>query len=231
MIRLILSICLLSGLPATVSATQWQSLDEIRNVAEAYAVRSHGTGSARTVEAGLLDSRLHLKDCSGKLAAFTAPGSRPGSNMTVGIRCNGPAPWKIYVPVRSRLVGQVLVSRNALQRGHKLTLDDVVLSEHDLDRLHYGYLQDPADLVGQELRRAIPPGAVITPPMLAQSRTVRRGQTVTLYADQGGIEIKMAGKALMDAALQQRIRVENLSSGRIIEGVVRSPERVEILLN
>ena len=34
----------------------------------------------------------------------------------------------------------------------------------------------------------------------------------------------------MDGALNQRIRVENLNSGRVVEGIVRSPEIVEILV-
>ena len=34
----------------------------------------------------------------------------------------------------------------------------------------------------------------------------------------------------MDGALNQRIRVQNLNSGRVVEGIVRSREHVEVLL-
>ena len=44
------------------------------------------------------------------------------------------------------------------------------------------------------------------------------------------MNISMSGKALMDGALNQRIRVENITSGRVVEGVVRSREQVEILV-
>jgi flagella basal body P-ring formation protein FlgA len=54
---------------------------------------------------------------------------------------------------------------------------------------------------------------------------------VTLVVDNGGMEIRMAGKALSDGALDQRIRVENVSSRRVVEGIVRSAEIVEIRLN
>ena len=222
--------CLLV-IPVTAGATQWQSLQEIRSLAETYALSNFAVGSSRTVEAGLLDNRLHLKNCTGSIVAFLPPGTRPGPNMTVGVRCKGATPWKVFVPVRSRMTGPVLVSRHALSRGHKIGPDDVELVEHDLDRLPYGYLRHPADLAGRILRRPIAPGAVITPPMLTQGKTVAKGQSVTLFTDQAGIQIQMAGKALSDAALQQRIRVENLSSGRIVEGIVRSAERVEILMN
>jgi flagella basal body P-ring formation protein FlgA len=38
----------------------------------------------------------------------------------------------------------------------------------------------------------------------------------------------MAGKAMADGALNQRIKVENSVSRRIVEGLVRSAELVEV---
>lgn len=40
----------------------------------------------------------------------------------------------------------------------------------------------------------------------------------------------MIGTALMDGAIGQRIRVENVNSGRVVEGIVRSREVVEVLV-
>jgi flagella basal body P-ring formation protein FlgA len=44
------------------------------------------------------------------------------------------------------------------------------------------------------------------------------------------MHIRMAGEALGAAALGQRVRVKNLSSDRVVEGVVRSDQVVEVLL-
>jgi flagella basal body P-ring formation protein FlgA len=52
---------------------------------------------------------------------------------------------------------------------------------------------------------------------------------VTLLADAGGISVRMAGRALSDGLINQRIKVENLSSGKIVEGIARSPQVVEIV--
>ena len=54
-------------------------------------------------------------------------------------------------------------------------------------------------------------------------------QVVALYCLTFGVandrlNIRMTGKALSDGALHQRIRVENSSSGRVVEGIVRSRE-------
>jgi flagella basal body P-ring formation protein FlgA len=71
---------------------------------------------------------------------------------------------------------------------------------------------------------------VLTPAMLAAVPLVSRGQQVTLEAQTDGVHIRMGGEALAEAALGQRVRVKNLSSERVVEGVVRSDEVVEVSL-
>jgi flagella basal body P-ring formation protein FlgA len=58
---------------------------------------------------------------------------------------------------------------------------------------------------------------------------VQRGQTVTLIASGGGVSVRMAGRAMNDGLVNQRVRVENLSSGKIVEGIARSEQVVEII--
>jgi flagella basal body P-ring formation protein FlgA len=52
---------------------------------------------------------------------------------------------------------------------------------------------------------------------------------VTLLAQVDGMSVRMAGRALSDALVNQRIKVENLSSGKVVEGIARSSEIVEIV--
>ena len=108
---------------------------------------------------------------------------------------------------------------------------DLVVAERDIATMISGYFSDPQALEGMRLKQPLLAGRVITPAMLAVDEIVRRGQTVTLVAESASVNIRMAGKALMDGALNQRIRVENLNSGRVVEGVVRSPEHVEVLVS
>jgi flagella basal body P-ring formation protein FlgA len=48
-----------------------------------------------------------------------------------------------------------------------------------------------------------------------------------LIARAGGLEVRMAGIALADGRASESIRVQNLSSQRIVEGIVRSDTLVE----
>jgi len=83
--------------------------------------------------------------------------------------------------------------------------------------------------VGLTASRPISAGAIITNQLLVASKAVQRGQTVTLVTDGEGISVRMAGRALSDGLVNQRVRVVNLSSGKIVEGIARSAQTVEII--
>ena len=223
-----LGACLAGG---AAHAQAWQSLESIRAIAVAHVRAELPQGSAqRDVEIALLDPRLHLAACDTPLSAFTPAGARRGANGSVGVRCTGAQPWKIYVSAHVTSRDRVLVANRALPRNAVLTAADLTLVERAVDTLSQGYLRDAAELDGMRLRRPVAAGAVLTPAMLASVPLVSRGQQVTLEAQTGGVHIRMAGEALAEAALGQRIRVKNLSSDRVVEGVVRSDEVVEVSL-
>jgi flagella basal body P-ring formation protein FlgA len=57
---------------------------------------------------------------------------------------------------------------------------------------------------------------------------VKRGQQVTLLAAAGGMEVRARGVAMNDAPAAGRIKAQNLSSGRIVEGFVESADVIRI---
>jgi flagellar basal body P-ring formation protein FlgA len=223
---------LCASLASTLAFAQaWQPLDSIRAAAAEHA-RAHlaagGTHSA--VEAGALDARLRLAACAAPLEASSPANAWRGANATVAVACAAPQPWKIYVPVRIERSDRVLVTRRPLARDTVLTTADVVLAERDAQALPQGYLTDPLAAEGRRLRRALPAGAVVMPSMLDAVPVIARGQGVTLEAEADGMRIRMAGEALADGGIGERVRVRNASSERVVEGIVRSGEVVEVPL-
>lgn len=85
-------------------------------------------------------------------------------------------------------------------------------------------------LTGQRLRKDLASGEALTLEALTPSNVIHRGQQVTLIAATGGFEVRMSAVALSDGRLADRIRVQNLSSQRVIEGIVRSNSVVEVPL-
>ncbi|MEL7450081.1 MAG: flagellar basal body P-ring formation chaperone FlgA [Pseudomonadota bacterium] len=215
----------------TAVAQDWQDTTVIEKTATEFVEAAIDTnaGSRISIKAGNLDKRLRLQRCETPLEAFTTPGADLRKGGTVGVRCTAGKGWKIYVPVRVSMVTSVLVAQHALARGAALTAGDVRLVERDVATLPSGYLTNIARLQGQALRRHVLPGSIITPSMLVQSKTIHRGQRVTLLAAGSALSIRMAGTAMSNGGLGERISVKNLSSGRTVEGVVRSAETVEVL--
>ena len=213
-----------------VSAAEWQSTTSITNFAESY-IRDHYGSTDRRLDAKAapLDERLRLHQCDGALQAFVRDGTKMNGRAVVGVRCTSPKPWKVYIPVELIVTESVLVAKKTLPKGHQLTASDVVLEQRDVSRMHGGYLSDISEFDGYKLKHQIDGGRVLAPSMLTAQILVRRGQSVTLVVNGDQISISMAGKALSDRARNQRIRVENLKSGRIVEGIVRSAEHVEVI--
>ncbi len=224
------AVCVL--LPLIAAADErWHSNGDIQATAEAHVLGlTRSSGNRTTVKAGALDPRHRLPRCDRKLDSFMRRGSDVGSRTIVGVECRGTKPWKIYVPVDVVVLARVFTARRTLPRGHLLTADDLAVDERDVSRMRSGYITSVDELVGQRLRQSVIAGRTVTPSMLEADRIVAKGQTVTLLATQGGLKVSMTGKALSDGALGQRIRVENVNSGRVVEGIVRSREHIEIVL-
>jgi len=216
---------------AEASLEQWQSNESIAAAAEDYIRERIGPRASKTaVKAGVLDSRHRLARCNQQLEPFLRRGTEISYRTIVGVRCNGARPWKVYLPVEVVVTDTTYVASRTLPRGHRLTAEDLVAEERDVSRLPTGYIASPQQFVGARLKTQLIAGRLLTPAMLEADIAVRRGQMVTLTVANSGINIQMSGKALMDGAIDQRIRVENTASGRIVEGIVRSREHVEVLV-
>lgn len=227
-------VALIAGVtaaPAWGADAVWHSNADIEATAERHLTRIAGPKADRTqVQAASLDPRHRLPRCDQPLRGFMRRGTTVTSRTVVGVRCDGSKPWKVFVPVDVVVLAHVITASRTLPAGHLVSADDLASAERDVSRMLTGYLDSPQSLIGQRTRQQILAGRVISPSMLEANKIVQRGQTVTLLAAGSTLQVSMSGIALSNGALNQRIRVENLSSGRIVEGVVRSAQQVEILL-
>lgn len=214
---------------ADAAESRWHPVSEIAAVAENYLKLTIGPADDRIVPtAGHLDPRLHLPLCSVALNPYLRPGAKVTGRTIVGVRCSGSRPWKIYLPVYVAVMEEVVIAKSAMQRDSLVQSADVTIARRDVSGLAGGYLSRISDIVGHRLKQSVAPGVVIVPALLRTEVLVKRGQAVTLFVRSDSVTIRMSGKALMDGASDQRIRVENIVSGKIVEGLVRSADQVEV---
>lgn len=207
-----------------------QPLETIAAAAETFVTKQIPRQPAGTlrVSAGKLDPRLRLADCAVPLKASLPTGATFRPRMTVGVSCPGTPTWTVYVPVSVMSHTSVLVLKRAVPRGARLTAADVEAQPRDVSGTSDGYLTDVAELSGRTLKRPLGAGAALTIDALAEDPVVRRGQRVTLLASASGLEVRAAGLAMSDAPVAGRVKVQNLSSNRIVEGVVESADVIRI---
>ncbi|NGY04401.1 flagellar basal body P-ring formation protein FlgA [Solimonas terrae] len=201
-----------------------EPLARIRDVAEA-AVKKNLPASAE-VSADAMDPRLRLPACAAVPVA--EPGATRGASTSVTVRCPAPQAWTLYVPVRVRDLRPVLVLTRAVRRGERVDASVLHSETRDVAQLPFGFVSDAATLVGSEFSRPIGAGQAVSPADVEAERCVRRGDLVTLIGRAAGIEVRAEGKAMADGGKGSRIRVQNSSSRRIVEGTITAPGVVEL---
>jgi flagella basal body P-ring formation protein FlgA len=121
-----------------------------------------------------------------------------------------------------------VVAARDLPRGH-------VLAEEDLSESHVSYAQAKGTLtgipqvVGQTLKTTVRLGAPIRDRDLVKTSMVRKGETVTIIAQGGGLKISALGLSRQDGSLGQTISVVNQDSKKTISAKVIGPGMVEVV--
>jgi flagella basal body P-ring formation protein FlgA len=227
-LRCLAAVSLLSAIPHA-QAEGVQSLKSIRTAAEGF-VRAQMPAGAQgiVITAAELDSRLRLAQCSRALHAALVSGAQLGARMAVGVSCGYGAAWTVYVPVTVESEIPALVLRVPAPRGTHLKPSDVATEKRLVTGLAVGYVTDIDTLARNTLIRPLAAGAVLTMDALLPDYIVKRGEAVTLLAAVGGIEVRAPGRALSDGRDGARIKVQNLGSLRVVEGVVDTTHVIHV---
>jgi flagellar basal body P-ring formation protein FlgA len=201
------------------------------------AVRASAAQAVRTViDASLpavtlvpatLDERLRLPVCGARLGTYVPELRANQAKLLVRVSCASPA-WYLNVPVEIRRTHDVLVVKRALGRGQTVDAADVEIQKRELPGLASPFVASIADLSGRLTRRPVPAGTALPADALKAALLIHRGQSVTLAAVSNGIEVRAPGLALADAPAHGRVRVQNLNSLKIVEGVADTESVVRV---
>ncbi len=225
-----LLLLFIAALPASAEETAIESHDNIRAAAEQHVLERIDDLQGRVeVKVGSLDSRLRLAECDRALETYDSPNALSGGRGVVGVRCEGSNPWKLYVPVRIAVIDEVVVTRRSVVRGETLQADDLTLSEMDTSKLRKAYFTQIEDAVGLRSKRSIASGSVVHAGLLKRVNLVKRGSKVEIIANFDGLDVRMRGEALADGGRGDRIRVKNLSSGRVVTGTVTGSGVIHVM--
>lgn len=151
---------------------------------------------------------------------------QPG-RIQLQIRCDNPF-WQLNTSLILEQDRLVAVAKRDLRSDEPLNLADLHFVRMNIADLPRGYIAEDCQCESLQIRRLVKRGSVLNPAMLEPATIVERGQTITIRSRQPGMVIEMAGTALSDGHLQQKIRVRNNSSERVIWATIVSADRVEV---
>jgi flagella basal body P-ring formation protein FlgA len=196
--------------------------------------------------------------CAGPLAVSPR---RPGDWQTVEVSCPAPRPWTVLVrtnttgaapqepapqepprqaaavevlaepaPAEAVDPARVVVLATSLRSGTVIAPEHLALAPAP-QQVSAGLFTDPRPIVGRRLLRALGAGQAVRARHLEHDWAVERGRPVLIVAEIGGLAVAMPGKALGDGQIGDFVKVENTSSGRVIEGIVEGPEKIRPIAN
>jgi flagella basal body P-ring formation protein FlgA len=198
-----------------------QSHASIQAVAESYLAAKFGQEDSQLViKLTPLDHRLKLTQCETPLEAFDPPGGVGMGRTTVGVSCQSPKPWTIYVSANVGMEMPVIIAKRDIGRGSAIISEDLSLQVMDTSHLLRGHFSSPEEVTGRTLKRTLRRGQVVTPSMLKVKKTIKRGEQITILASAGPVEVRSRGKALKSGNPGDLIPVVNLASKKKLQARV-----------
>ena len=216
-----------SRVSSAVNLTAKQNLPAIKDkIAEFLETQTIGYPGKVNVHVGAIDPNLKLAQCP-DAQVFLPTGSRAWGKTSVGVRCNEPNIWTIYVQATVNVVAQYLVAATPLAQGQVVTNEDLLFESGDLTQLPAGVFTDQAQAIGRSVNISMKAGTVLRQEMLKISPVVQQGQTVKLTSSGTGFSVTAEGQAMSKANEGQIVQVK-VASGQIVTGIARNGGQIEI---
>jgi len=217
----LLVLLAITTLSINVYSKEYHSLEDISRTAHDFALNQiQSPDEEIQIDVGRLDPRLTLHRCEMPLVAFHQGYETRQGRSTVGVRCTDHKPWSLYVPITIKNFKSVVIVKQTVARNTVLTEAEISLEKMNINRLSSGYFSNIKQVKGKILTQSLSKGAVLTNNHIKLPMAINRGQLVTLIAKNSVIEVRAEGKAMSKGAIGERIKVKNMKTKRIVEGVI-----------
>lgn len=177
--------------------------------------------------------RLHLAADANPTVAVDVVAYDPRSGrFTAAVVAPFDDPTAQPVRVSGRLhdVTDVPILADRVMRGEVIGADDVQWLRLRTDRLPGNTVLDANGLIGQTPKRTLRPGEPVRASEVQRPVVVPKGGLVTLVLTTSGMQLTVRGRALEDGGEGDAIRVANVQSHTLVEGIVSGAGRVTIPL-
>lgn len=122
----------------------------------------------------------------------------------------------------------VVVTKKPINHKSILTEEDLVLDTRPLSRLPQDVVLDIKSLIGKQLKSTLKAGTVLRECYVEEPISIKNNSLVEIVAKNEKLIVKAKGKALQSGRVGEIIKVQNLSSKKVLVGKVVSASEVEV---
>ena len=161
---------------------------------------------------------------------------------TVIVSCNKPLKWQITIRTNADSTSKIHSKKKIIKISNSIKLiilknnlkKGEVIQKHDLkfdyktNSVGNGFFENFDKLVGRKIKQNLSKGQVIKIRHLEENFMVSEGQSIIIFSDLHGINVRMQGNALENGHFNELIKVKNISSGKIVQGRVINEKKILI---
>lgn len=123
---------------------------------------------------------------------------------------------------------RVFMSRTAFRKDYVLRQGDIYPTLMETGRIPKGVIREEGRIIGKPIIRSIVPNVPITDAMVSETPIVKRGRTVVLCVESSGFSIRAVGETRQDASVGDYVKAMNLSSKKIVTGLLVDEDTVRV---
>ncbi len=150
------------------------------------------------------------------------------STYAVKFFVNGLPVRQKHVTAKIEVLMDIVVARRTLSRDEILSPEDVGIGKKWMRGTPYQVFTDPADVVGKKLCADLWQNMEIRRSMVREIPTVKKGRLVRIVLENKSMNVNTVGLTEEDGANGQMIRVQNISSKKVVYARVESASVVRV---
>jgi flagella basal body P-ring formation protein FlgA len=132
------------------------------------------------------------------------------------------------IRVRIEVLTDIVASTQGIPRDHVIGPGDVTVTSKWMDTATTGVLTDAGEALGKKATVRLNAGTEITRQMLRSVPVVKKGEVVRIVLESGPMMISTVGLCQEDGGRGDLVRVQNLSSKKIIFARVMAQSLVKV---
>ena len=157
------------------------------------------------------------------------PGILGSSRFSIIFRVDNQVAKNMSVRGKVEATANIVVTAQALPKGTVLKAEFLTMAVTDISEMVSPQFA-PDDLLGMILVRSLKAGSPVLANMVESLPVVKRGEKVKIVINSGQLYVTATGFAATDGRLNEMIRVQNISSNKLVYCRVAAPGLVEVML-